>query len=237
MAGHSKWANTKFRKERVDAKKSKVFLRISKEIISSVKRGGSDPRNNSELRFLIQKAKSVNFPRESIERNIKKAVQVTQLDYETIWYEIYGFGGVGIIVQVMTDNKNHVLSEMRLVISKKGGNMAAPGAVLFNFNKKGVILITGLKQYNFDTIYFAGIEGGAEEIEETEDGIQLVVPSNMLFQLQEKLEQFGGIMNAHQTVIPKMVIQCDSKDREANIELLMRLEEVPDVDVVYHNME
>ena len=103
MAGHSKWANTKYRKERVDAKKSKIFSRISKEIISSVKRGGSDARINSELKFLIQKAKSVNFPKESIERNIKKASQADQLDYETIWYEIYGFGGVGIIVQVMTD--------------------------------------------------------------------------------------------------------------------------------------
>lgn len=237
MAGHSKWANTRYRKERVDAKKSKVFSRISKEIISSVKRSGSDTRINSELRFLIQKAKSVNFPRESIERNIKKASHVDQLDYETIWYEIYGFGGVGIVVQVMTDNKNHVLSELRLTISKKGGNMAAPGAVLFNFDKKGIILITGLTQYNFDTIYFAGIESGAEEIEETRDGIELIVPWDMLSQMQEKLEQFGGNMNAHRTVIPKMLIKCNPKDREANIELLMRLAEVPDVDVVHHNME
>lgn len=236
MAGHSKWANTKYRKERVDAKKSKVFLRISKEIISSVKRGGPDPKNNSELRFLIQKAKSVNFPRESIERNIKKATQVDQLDYETIWYEIYGFGGVGIIVQVMTDNKNHVLSEIRLTISKKGGNMAAPGAVLFNFQRKGVILITELKDYNFETIYFAGIEAGAEEIEEIEKSVQLIVPWDMLFQIQEKLEQFGGIMNAYQTVIPKILVECNSNDREANTELLTRLEEVSDVDVVHHNM-
>lgn len=236
MAGHSKWANTKYRKERVDAKKSKVFSRISKEIISSVKRGGSDSRVNSELRFLIQKAKSVNFPRESIERNIKKASHVDQLDYETIWYEIYGFGGVGIVVQVMTDNKNHVLSELRQVISKRGGNMATPGAVLFNFDKKGIILITGLKEYNFDTIYLTGIESGAEEIEETPDGIELIVPWDMLSQIQEKLEQFGGNMNAQHTVIPKVVIECNPKDREANLELLMRLEEVPDVDVVHHNM-
>lgn len=236
MAGHSKWANTKYRKERVDAKKSKVFLRISKEIISSVKHGGTDPKNNSELRFLIQKAKLVNFPRESIERNIKKATQVDQLDYETIWYEIYGFGGVGIIVQVMTDNKNHVLSEIRLAISKKGGKVAVPGAVLFNFKRKGVILITELKECNFETIYFAGIEAGAEEIEEGKESVQLIVPWDMLFQIQEKLEQFGGTMNAYQTVIPKILVECNSKDKEANTELLTRLEEVSDVDVVHHNM-
>lgn len=236
MAGHSKWANTRYRKERVDAKRSKVFLRISKEIISSVKRGGTDPKSNSELRFLIQKAKSVNFPWASIERNIKKATQADQLDYETIWYEIYGFGGVGIVVQVMTDNKNHVLSEIRLAISKKGGNMAAPGSVLFNFKRKGVILITKLTEYNFETIYFAAIEAGAEEIEEVGNAIQLMVPWNVLSQVQEKLEHFSGTMNAYQTVIPKILIQCSSEDKRANTELLARLEEISDVDVVHHNM-
>lgn len=237
MAGHSKWANTKYRKERVDAKKSKVFSRISKEIISSVKRGGSDTRINSELRFLIQKAKAVNFPKESIERNIKKATQADQLDYETIWYEIYGFGGVGIIVQVMTDNKNHVLSELRVAISKKGGNMAAPGSVLFNFDRKGIIFITELTRYNFDTIYFAGIEAGAEEIEETNSGIRLIMPWDVLPYMQEKLEPFGGTMNTQRVVIPKMSIECSSKDKESNIELLTRLDEVPDVDAIYHNMK
>lgn len=237
MAGHSKWANTKYRKERVDAKKSKVFSRISKEIISSVKRGGSDTRINSELRFLIQKAKAVNFPKESIERNIKKATQADQLDYETIWYEIYGFGGVGIIVQVMTDNKNHVLSELRVAISKKGGNMAAPGSVLFNFDRKGIIFITELTQYNFDTIYFAGIEAGAEEIEEINSGIRLIMPWDLLPYMQEKLEPFGGTMNTQRVVIPKMSIECSSKDKESNIELLTRLDEVPDVDAIYHNMK
>lgn len=237
MAGHSKWANTKYRKERVDAKKSKVFSRISKEIISSVKRGGSDARINSELRFLIQKAKAVNFPKESIERNIKKAAQADQLDYETIWYEIYGFGGVGIVVQVMTDNKNHVLSELRVALSKKGGNMAAPGSVLFNFDRKGIILITGLNQHKFDAIYFAGIEAGAEEIEETNEGIRLIMPWDILSHMQEKLELFGGTINAQDVVIPKMRVECSSTDRESNIELLIRLDEVSDVEAIYHNMK
>ena len=141
MAGHSKWANIKHKKERADAKKGKVFSRIIKGLISAVKQGGPDPKSNAKLRAAIQKAKAANLPADNIERNIKKASNVDQSDYTEMTYEIYGHGGVGIIVLAMTDNKNRTASDMRIATNKKGGAIASPGSVMFNFDKKGVIQI------------------------------------------------------------------------------------------------
>src|SRR5262245_60307280 len=126
MAGHSKWANIKHRKERSDKLKGKMFSRLAKEIISAVKMGGPDPKNNPRLRLAIDKAKIANFPNENIERNIKKASSETQANYESVTYELYGYGGVGLIVEVMTDNKNRAASDMRIATNKRGGTIANP---------------------------------------------------------------------------------------------------------------
>ena len=141
MAGHSKWANIKHRKGKADAKKGKIFSRVAKEIISSVKLGGADPKSNPRLRVAMLKARDVNMPNDNVERNIKKASCADQADYHELTYELYGHGGVGIIVDVMTDNKNRIASEMRIATNKKGGTIASPGAVAFNFDRKGVIQI------------------------------------------------------------------------------------------------
>ena len=114
---------------------------MTKELISAVKQGGPDPKSNAKLRAVIQKAKAVNLPADNIERNIKKASQADQSDYTELTYEIYGHGGVGIVVLAMTDNKNRTASDMRIATNKKGGTIASPGSVMFNFNKKGVIQI------------------------------------------------------------------------------------------------
>ena len=141
MAGHSKWANIKHRKDRSDRKKGKIFSRIMKEVISAVKQGGSDPKTNSKLRAAIDKAKEANVPNENIERNIKKASSSDQQDFVEITYELYGYGGVGIIVEGMTDNKNRIASDIRIATNKCGGTIATPGAVAYNFDRKGVIRI------------------------------------------------------------------------------------------------
>ncbi|MBW2969317.1 YebC/PmpR family DNA-binding transcriptional regulator, partial [Candidatus Woesearchaeota archaeon] len=143
MAGHSKWANIKRRKEKVDAKRGKLFSRASKEIINAVKIGGSaDPKTNNRLRLAIQKAKEVNFPSDNIDRLIKKAASADQEAYYEMQYELYGYGGVGIILDIMTDNKNRIASDVRIATNKRGGTVAVPGAVAFNFDRKGVIAIT-----------------------------------------------------------------------------------------------
>ena len=135
MAGHSKWANIKHRKARADAKKGKEFTRVTKEIITAVKVGGPDPEANPRLRLALQKAKVVNLPKDNIERNIKKASSADQSNYEEITYELYGHGGVGIIVEIMTDNKNRTSSDIRIATNKRGGSIASPGSVAFNFDK------------------------------------------------------------------------------------------------------
>src|ERR1051326_5724560 len=141
MAGHSKWANIKHRKGKADAIKGKIFSRLTKEIISAVKQGGPDPKSNTKLRMVIQKARAANLPSDNIERNIKKAASADQADYQEMSYELYGYGGVGVIVEIMTDNKNRISSDMRIATNKKGGTIASPGAVAFNFDRKGVIRV------------------------------------------------------------------------------------------------
>jgi YebC/PmpR family DNA-binding regulatory protein len=164
MAGHSKWANIKHRKERADAKKGKLFSRITKEIISAVKQSGPDPKSNPKLRLVLQKARAANLPNDNIERNIKKAASADQADFVEMTYELYGHGGVGLVVDIMTDNKNRVASDMRIATNKRGGTIANPGAVTFNFDRKGVIQVLK-KNAIEDELFMAVSEAGAEDFD------------------------------------------------------------------------
>src|SRR5579872_4847946 len=164
MAGHSKWANIKHRKGRADKIKGKIFSRITKEIITAVKLGGPDPKSNSRLRLVILKAREVNMPSDNIERNIKKASSADQADFSEFTYEMYGYGGVGMILDIMTDNKNRISSDVRIAMNKKGGNLASPGAVAYNFDQKGVIQVPR-KNVLEDALFLAVTEAGADEFE------------------------------------------------------------------------
>ncbi len=236
MAGHSKWANIKHRKGRADAAKGKIFSRLVKEIISAVKQGGPDPKTNSKLRLVIQKAKVANLPSENIERNIKKATSQDQADYEQVTYELYGHGGVGIVVDVMTDNRNRAASEMRIATNKRGGTIAGPGSVLFNFEKKGVIQVLQ-KDVKEDDLFLAVTEAGAEDFEANEDLFLITTPPDLLYQVKEKIEQMGIKCEAADLeVIPKVFVECDAETAKANFALIEWLENLDDVDAVYHNM-
>jgi YebC/PmpR family DNA-binding regulatory protein len=236
MAGHSKWANIKHRKGRADAIKGKIFSRLTKEIISAVKQGGPDPKSNSRLRLVIQKARVANLPSDNIERNIKKAASADQADYVEMTYELYGYGGVGIIAEVMTDNKNRIASDMRIATNKKGGTIANPGAVAFNFDRKGVIQVLK-KNAVEDQLFLAATEAGAEDFEATEDAFIITTPPDQLFQVKEKLDQLGiPCEEAELQMIPKLYIDCDAEMQKMNLELIDYLESLDDVDVVYHNM-
>src|SRR5579872_2991812 len=162
MAGHSKWANIKHRKERSDKKKGKIFSRIMKEIISAVKQGGTDPKSNSKLRVAIQKAKDANIPNENVDRNIKKANSTDTQDFASMSYELYGYGGVGIIADILTDNKNRISADIQIATKKCGGTIATPGAVAYNFDRKGVIRVP--KQgANEDELFLLVSEKGADD--------------------------------------------------------------------------
>jgi YebC/PmpR family DNA-binding regulatory protein len=237
MAGHSKWANIKHRKEKADAKKGKVFSRIAKEIISAVKvGGGSDPRNNPRLRLALQKAKEANVPNEIVERNIKKASNADQADYHEMTYELYGHGGVGIIVDAMTDNKNRLSSDMRIATNKRGGTIASPGAVAFNFDRKGVIQISK-KHAIEDELFLASTEAGAEDFEAADDMYIITTDSTHLYSVKEAIQKLGFECDeASLEMIPKTFVDADEGTAKANLALIEWLEGIEDVDTVYHNM-
>jgi YebC/PmpR family DNA-binding regulatory protein len=237
MAGHSKWANIKHRKGKADAKKGKIFSRIAKEIISAVKLGGPDPKSNPRLRLAIQKAKESNVPNDIVERNIKKASSQDQADFTEMTYELYGHGGVGIIAEVMTDNKNRISSDMRIATNKRGGTVATPGAVSFNFDRKGVIEIQK-KHAKEDELFLAATEAGAEEFlfEDAEFFTILTDPAD-LYTVKEAIEKLGfAVDEAEIQMIPKCYVEVDEETGAANLALIEWLENLDDVDAVYHNM-
>ncbi|SRR5581483_1641010 len=237
MAGHSKWANIKHRKGRADAIKGKIFSRLVKEIISAVKQGGPDPKSNSKLRLVIQKAREANLPNENIERNIKKATSADQADYTEMTYELYGYGGVGIIAEVMTDNKNRISSDMRIATNKKGGTVATPGSVAFNFDRKGVIQVLK-KNAVEDDLFLASTEAGAEDFDASEEAFIITTAPDQLIQVKEKLAELGyKCEEAQLEMIPKLYIDCDEEAQKSNLELIDYLEALDDVDAVYHNMK
>lgn len=237
MAGHSKWANIKHRKGRADAIKGKIFSRLVKEIISAVKQGGPDPKSNSKLRLVLQKARTANLPNDNIERNIKKATSADQADFTEMTYELYGYGGVGIIAEVMTDNKNRISSDMRIATNKKGGTVATPGSVMFNFDRKGVIQVLK-KNAIEDELFLTASEAGAEDFDSTDDAFIITTPPDQLNQVKEKLDQMSiKCEEAELQMIPKLYIDCDPENQKLNLELIDYLESLDDVDAVYHNMK
>ncbi len=237
MAGHSKWANIKHRKEKADAKKGKIFSRIAKEIISAVKVGGGpDPKSNPRLRIALQKAREANVPNDIIDRNIKKATHADQADFHELTYELYGYGGVGIIVDAMTDNKNRLSSDMRIATNKRGGTIASPGAVAFNFDRKGILQIS--KKHGIeDELFLAASEAGAEDFETADDMYIITTDPVKLYAVKEAIEKLGFKCDESSLeMIPKTFVDVDAETAKANLALMEWLENLDDVDAVYHNM-
>ncbi|OGN59225.1 MAG: transcriptional regulator [Chlamydiae bacterium RIFCSPHIGHO2_12_FULL_27_8] len=233
MAGHSKWANIKHRKERSDKKKGKIFSRLAKEIITAVKHGGTDPKSNAKLKLALQKAKDSNLPNDIIDRNIKKASSKDQADYIEMSYELYGFGGVGMIVYIMTDNKNRISSDIRIATNKCGGNIATPGAVAFNFDRKGVIKVNR-ELINEDELFIKATELGALDFFLEDEDYVIFTNVEDLHKVKE------GINIKCETsleMIPKSLLEISDEDADSNIKLIEFLENIDDVDAVYHNMK
>ncbi len=236
MAGHSKWANIKHKKERADAKKGKAFSKVTKEIITAVKQGGSDPKTNARLRLALQKAKAVNLPSDNVERNIKKA-ESSDTQYDAITYELYGYGGVGILCEAMTDNKNRTFSDIRIAINKRGGVIATPGAVSYQFDQKGIIQFPKAN-IDSDALLLAALDKGAEDFSEEDEAYFVITPPDQLIQVKEGLES-AGFPSSEVSIemIPKTLIPCEGELKEKNEALIEWLETIDDVDEVYHNME
>lgn len=237
MAGHSKWANIKHRKGKADVQKGKAFSRVAKEIISATKLGGPDPKSNPRLRVAIQKAREVNMPNENVERNIKKASSGDQADFHEMTYELYGHGGVGLIADVMTDNKNRISSEMRIATNKRGGTVASPGSVAFNFDRKGVIQVSK-KNVLEDELFLAVSEAGAEDFDSTDEMFLITTDPVQLYAVKDAIHHLGcKCESAELEMIPKLYVECDREVAKDNLALIEWLEGLEDVDAVYHNMK
>ena len=237
MAGHSKWANIKHRKERSDKKKGKLFSRIMKEIISAVKQGGPDVKSNSKLRIAIQKAKDCNLPSENIERNIKKAASPEIQDYTEMTYELYGYGGVGLVVDIMTDNRNRISSDIRIATNKCGGTIATPGAVSYNFDRKGLLRVIKTS-FSEDDLFLLATENGADDFLIEEEVYTIITSVENFIHLKDALEKSGAkYEEAELAMIPKSWVEVSDEDADSNIALIEWLEGLDDVDAVYHNMK
>lgn len=236
MAGHSKWANIKHKKQKMDAAKGKAFTKVTKEIINAVKQGGPDAKSNPKLRLALIKAKEVNLPSDNIERNIKKAMSKDQEAFMEVTYELYGHGGVGLLVEIMTDNKNRIASDMRIATNKRGGTIATPGSVSFNFDKKGVIQIKK-EQIAEDKLLEIIMEAGAEDLDQNDEMYLIITAPENLYKVKETLD--GEQIETKEVgfeMFPKVFVSSSKEDKEANLALIDWLENLDDVDQVYHNM-
>lgn len=237
MSGHNKWSTIKHKKGAADAKRGKIFTKIIKEISVAAKLGGGDPSANPRLRTAIDKAKGENMPKDNIERAIKKGTGGMEgVNYEEIMYEGYGPGGVAVLVEVMTDNRNRSVSEVRSIFTKCNGNMGEAGCVAWMFDKKGLILFD--KTVDFDALFEAALEAGAEDVTEEDEQFEVRTEPSSFIEVRDNLEAKGfKPLNAELTMIPQTLIALEGKQAESMLKMMDRLEDCDDVQNVYANFD
>lgn len=237
MSGHNKWSTIKHKKGATDAKRGKVFTKIIKEISVAAKLGGGDPIANPRLRTAIDKAKAENMPKDNIERAIKKgAGGMEGVTYEEIIYEGYGPGGAAVLVEVLTDNRNRSVSDIRSIFTKCNGNMGEAGCVAWMFSKKGLILYD--KSADFEQLFEAAIEAGAEDVAEQDEQFEVTTEPGDFTEVREALEAKGlRHASAEITMIPQTLVVLEGKQAESMLKLMDRLEDNDDVQNVYSNFD
>ncbi len=240
MAGHSKWKNIQHRKGRQDAARAKAFTKISKEIYIAARNGGGDPNTNMSLRAAIQKAKDVNMPNDNIDRTIKKATgDLEGITYEEITYEGYGPGGVAVLVEVLTDNRNRSAAEVRHIFSKNGGNLGESGCVSFLFTRKGEITIDR-EEYSGDEdeLMLVALDAGAEDIETEEESFAIYSAPDDLQQVRAGLTENNiPISSAEITMVPSTTVNLSGDDAVKMVKLMEMAEDSDDIQNIYANFE
>ena len=234
MSGHSKWANIKIKKGKTDAQRGSVFTKIGREIAVAVKAGGPDPNSNSKLRDVIAKAKQNNMPNDNINRSIKKASgELGGVNYESITYEGYGAGGVAMIVETLTDNRNRTAGDVRHLFDKYGGSLGQTGCVSYMFNKRGVIIAD--KTMDEDELMMVALDAGAEDIVADDDVFEIYTAPNDLYTVSDKLKAAGvNVLSADVDMIADNEIDPGTHLQSVQ-KLIDMLEEHDDVQNVYHN--
>ena len=239
MSGHSKWSTIKHKKGAADAKRGKLFTKLSKAIIVAAKEGGPDPAGNLSLQNAIEKAKSYSMPKDTIERAIARGAG-TDADaaaYETIVYEGYGPEGVAVLVEALTDNRNRTASEVRHLFSKHGGNLGTTGAVAWLFERRGVVLVDG--SADEDELTLAAADGGADDVELDGDVYQVSAAPEALSAVREAIEAAGfEAQSAELTMIPKTTVEvAEEAAAKKLIRLIEALEDLDDVQDVSANFD
>ncbi len=240
MAGHSKWNNIKHRKGKADAQKGQVFAKIAKEIIVAVKHGGGDPDANFALRMALDKARSVNTPNDNINRAIQRGLGTGDTDnYDEFSYEGFGPGGVAVMVDLLSENRNRTASDIRHIFSKHGGNMGENGCVSYLFDKKGLITVERESESRSeDEMLLLALEAGAEDLQVDEESFEIITAPTDLEAVRSYLdEQSVAIASAELTMIPQTTVAVEGEMSEKVLKLLDALEDHDDVQNVYTNAD
>ena len=238
MSGHSKWSTIKRKKGAIDAERGKVFAKLAKEIYVAAKSGDADPNNNAALRMVVEKAKSENMPKSNIENAINKAkAKGNTENYDAIRYEGYGPGGIAIMIDCLTDNKNRTASFVRSSLTKRGGNLGTDGSVSYLFKRKGLIILD--KKYEEDKLMEDVLELNIEDFKPDEDSYIIETTPDNFINVKEELEKLGynEFITSEVTYIPDNYITLDEEVTGKAISLIETLEDLDDVQNVYHNLD
>ncbi len=238
MSGHSKWATIKHKKGKTDARRGKLFSKLSRGITVAAREGGADPTMNMALANAIEKAKAESMPKDNIERAIQRGGGGAEGEqYESIVYEGYGPSGVAIIVEVLTDNKNRSAAEVRNIFSKHGGQLAQPGAVAWGFERRGSIVVDGTR-YDEDTVMTAAIEAGADDVVQDGDQFEVLTQPADFAAVRDALKAAGiDLEQADLTMVPKNTVELDEGDARKTMKIMDALEDSDDVQEVYANFD
>ncbi len=238
MSGHSKWSTIKRKKGAEDAKRGKIFTRITREIMMAAREGGAEPESNSALRLAIDKAKGANMPKDNIERAIHRGAGVGEdaAMVEEITYEGYGPHGVALVIDVVTDNKNRALADIKYVFNRNGGNMASAGSVTWQFDRKGYISVSA-EGANYDDVFLTAADAGADDVQEEEDTFSIYTPREALSTVSRALTQAGYQIEESQLIwVPKNEVEVEKDQAIQIMNFVEKLEELDDVDSVASNL-
>jgi len=238
MSGHSKWATIRRKKERTDSARGRAFSKLIKEITLAARTGGGDPDGNPRLRTAIETAKAANMPANNIERAIKKGTgELEGVNYEEITYEAYGPGGTALLIEVVTDNRNRTLSEIRHLLTKNGGNMGETGSVGWMFNRQGLITVPA-SGVNEDDLIMVGLEAGADDVREEDDTFQISSPPDLLEDIRSALSDAGyRIDSAEAAQVPQTYVSVEGTQARQLLRLIDSLDEHDDVQQVWSNFD
>lgn len=239
MSGHSKWATTKHKKAAIDAKRGKLFAKLIKNIEVAARTGGGDPAGNPTLFDAIQKAKKTSVPNENIDRAVKRGSgqEAGGADYQTIMYEGYGSGGIAVLVECLTDNRNRAASDVRVAFTRNGGSMADPGSVSYLFSRKGVIVVPK-EGTDEDTVMEAVLDAGGEEVTDEGDTFEVLTEATDLVPVRKALQAAGIEYDSADVVFyPSTQIEVDLDGARKILRLIDALEDSDDVQNVYTNFD